>query len=66
MQSSKHQLEDITDAKASGKCTFNAAHQFLMAHLVLVLHRVDFLASSLDAQSHLHADTEKEKVKTCK
>lgn len=63
---SKHQLALIIDAKASGKHTFNAAHQFLMVHPVLVLHRVDFLASSLDAQSHLHAGTEKEKVKACK
>lgn len=63
---SKHQLAHTNDAKASGKQTFNAAHQFLMVHLVLVLHRVDFLASGLDAQSHLHADTEKEKVKARK
>lgn len=59
-------VSTFTDAKASGKHTLNVAHQFLMVHLVLVLHRVDFLASSLDAQSHLHADTKKEKVKACK
>lgn len=60
----KHQLAQITDAKASGKHTFNAAHQFLMVHLVLVLHRVDFLASSPDAQSHLHAGTERRESQT--
>ena len=55
----KHQLAHITGTKELGKHTFNAAYQFLVVHPVLVLHRVDFLASSHDAQSHLHAGTRK-------
>lgn len=55
----KHQLSCITGTKELGKDTCNATHRFSVVHLVLALHRVDFLASSHDAQSHLRAGTRK-------
>lgn len=48
-----------TGTKELGKHLFSAVYLFSMVHLVLVLHRADFLASNHDAQSHSHAGTTK-------